>query len=537
MPPRPLRLPKLTLFTSGPQCSLCEVAKRDLAEVQKTAPFHLALYDIRRPAGPDPDEYDRTTWRRLYQYDVPVLHLSSDSSFDSLAGRKGYGGRVMKHRINKRKLLVLVKQWTEDLNREGTEARATEEEARELCASPPPRVTLPASTPPPASNGTPPPPLTHDPSCSAAASSSPPLFLITASPSSPVLDSHYASFGLGFSYDYAPSSPSFDSTSLPILGERRSPPPSPPCPEGGPQILNHLLPIRRCFNCESPDHTLAACPFKRDPLAVAANRAAYQAEHGSGGAPQRRLNDFSPSTGEEDPTERLRFLSFLDRFRPGVVSEDLRNALGMDGEEGRTTTEEYPWTGRIRDHGYPAGWTWEEGEADPMEQVRARVEARRTRDEVEWEDIAVLEIYGEDKGSPPSASPATPLAPPDREPDPLPPPPPRDTRPPPPDEPPPPLPRDPPPPLPPGPPPPLPSDPPPLLPRRRAPPFPAEPRPTRLLRRFADYRTALFDSRTHWVAFSRGKWYAAFNRPEPRRGEESETDGEEMDFGGTSDEE
>ncbi|CEQ40245.1 SPOSA6832_01839 [Sporobolomyces salmonicolor] len=367
MPPRPLRLPKLTLFTSGPQCSLCEVAKRDLAEVQKTAPFHLDLYDIRRPAGPDPDEYDRTTWRRLYQYDVPVLHLSSDSSFDSLAGRKGYGGRVMKHRIDQRKLQLL------------------------LCASPPPPVTIPASTPPPASNGTPPPPLTHDPSCSAAASSSPPLFLITASPSSPVLDSHYASFGLGFSYDYAPSSPSFDSTSLPILGERRSPPPSPPCSEGGPQILNHLLPIRRCFNCESPDHTLAACPFKRDPLAVAANRAAYQAEHGPGGAPQRRLNDLSPSAGEEHSTQRLRFLSFLDRFRPGVVSEDLRNALGMGGEEGRTTTEEYPWMGRIRDHGYPAGWTWEEGEAG----ASLLVPAFRKRQG----ELMVLRRRGSERGS------------------------------------------------------------------------------------------------------------------------------------------
>ncbi|GAA5859999.1 hypothetical protein JCM1840_001834 [Sporobolomyces johnsonii] len=414
-------------------------------------------------------------------------------------------------------------------------------------ASTPPAfpVAIPPSTPPPASNGTPHSPLTLDPS-SSSPSSPPPLFLITASPSSPVLDSHYASFGLGFSYDYAPSSPSLNSTSLPILGERRSPPPSPSVPEGGPQILNHLLPTRRCFNCDSPDHTLAACPFRRDPLAIAANRAAYQDEHGSGGAPQPRLKDLSSSDGEPHPTERLRFLSFVDRFRPGVVSEELRNALGMGGEEGRTTTAEYPWMGRIRDHGYPAGWTWEEGEAGPMEQIRARIEARRTRDEVEWEDIDVLEIYGEDKGSPaPSSVPETPFAPPgpDRPPPPLP----SDAPPPPPLEPPPPLPSDPPPPLPPGPPPPLPSDPPPPLPLGPppplppgpAPPFPPEPRQA-LLRRFADYRTALFDSRTHWVAFSRERWYAAFNRPEMAREErerEQEGEGEEeMDFGESSDE-
>lgn len=64
---RPRRLPTLTLFTSGPLCSLCDVAKADLAAVQKQHPFHLKLYDIRRKQGDDPQEYERTAWRRLYQ--------------------------------------------------------------------------------------------------------------------------------------------------------------------------------------------------------------------------------------------------------------------------------------------------------------------------------------------------------------------------------------------------------------------------------------------------------------------------------------
>lgn len=63
---RLLRLPTLTLFTSGPQCSLCEIAKADLAEVQAVEPFHLRLYDIRKQQD-DPLEYERTAWRRLYQ--------------------------------------------------------------------------------------------------------------------------------------------------------------------------------------------------------------------------------------------------------------------------------------------------------------------------------------------------------------------------------------------------------------------------------------------------------------------------------------
>ncbi|GAA5994774.1 hypothetical protein JCM5350_007990 [Sporobolomyces pararoseus] len=112
-----LKLPRLTLFTGGPECSLCEVAKQDLRKVQQIAPFELNYYNIRKIPGEDPDlAYDRTTWRRLYQYDIPVLHLSSDDSFDSLAGRVGKGGRVMKHRIDKSKLEQLVKEWTQALN-------------------------------------------------------------------------------------------------------------------------------------------------------------------------------------------------------------------------------------------------------------------------------------------------------------------------------------------------------------------------------------------------------------------------------------
>lgn len=119
MPPK-LILPHLTLFTSGPQCTLCTVAKADLAALQLTTPFHLDLYDIRRPAIPETDPEaasDRTAWRRLYQYDVPVLHRGAVGwGFDRLSGRVGEGGRVMKHRIDKEKLAGLVKRWTYELN-------------------------------------------------------------------------------------------------------------------------------------------------------------------------------------------------------------------------------------------------------------------------------------------------------------------------------------------------------------------------------------------------------------------------------------
>lgn len=116
-----MRLPRLTLFTSGPQCSLCVIAKADLTLLQSIAPFHLTLFDIRKQST---DSLvlakERTTWRRLYQYDVPVLHYSTDQSLASLAGRQEEegrgGGRVMKHRIDKEKLVHLVQRWTKELN-------------------------------------------------------------------------------------------------------------------------------------------------------------------------------------------------------------------------------------------------------------------------------------------------------------------------------------------------------------------------------------------------------------------------------------
>ncbi|GAA5856410.1 hypothetical protein JCM8547_008731 [Rhodosporidiobolus lusitaniae] len=117
MPPRLPRVPTFTLFT-GPHCSLCDVAKADLAELRKKVPFNLNLYNIKRLAGEDPDEYNRTAWRRLYQYDIPVLHLhpAGDQTLEALSGKKGLGGRIAKHRIDKDKLEKQIREWTSKLN-------------------------------------------------------------------------------------------------------------------------------------------------------------------------------------------------------------------------------------------------------------------------------------------------------------------------------------------------------------------------------------------------------------------------------------
>ncbi|KZT52375.1 DUF836-domain-containing protein [Calocera cornea HHB12733] len=87
---RAARLPRLTLYT-GPFCSLCDTAKAELAKVQLQSPFHLTLVDIHAPGA----EHEK--WRRLYQYDIPVLHLE--------------GRRVMKHRVEGERLVQKLDEW------------------------------------------------------------------------------------------------------------------------------------------------------------------------------------------------------------------------------------------------------------------------------------------------------------------------------------------------------------------------------------------------------------------------------------------
>lgn len=117
-----MRVPRLTLFTSGPSCTLCTVAKADLLALKQQIPFDLTIYDIRRSEAASYDAYEQTVWRRLYQYDVPVLHRYlpptrgevEESDFEGLRR----GGRVAKHRIDKEKLLVQLREWTKELEKE-----------------------------------------------------------------------------------------------------------------------------------------------------------------------------------------------------------------------------------------------------------------------------------------------------------------------------------------------------------------------------------------------------------------------------------
>ncbi|GLB34630.1 putative glutaredoxin-like domain (DUF836) [Lyophyllum shimeji] len=60
------RLPRLTLF-SGPNCSLCDIAKAELAKVRQTRPFELETINIQDPG--------QEKWKKKYVYWIPALHL------------------------------------------------------------------------------------------------------------------------------------------------------------------------------------------------------------------------------------------------------------------------------------------------------------------------------------------------------------------------------------------------------------------------------------------------------------------------------
>lgn len=189
--------------------------------------------------------------------------------------------------------------------------------------------------------------------------------------------------------------------------------------------------------------------------------------------------------------------------------------------------------------GYPSGWTWKEGEIDPMRKSLEVIRARREGgDDWEFDEVEVLDVYDDDEdggvvnergkkeeenGSSDDTKREKLVLPPSTEPPALPP--------------------GSPPPLPPVPPPPLPpNDPPPPPPSYPPPPLPE---PSVRIHRQVRYETSLFDSSRHFLSFSPTRWYESLNREVSERriveegGQEArEREGqgeEEMDFGGDSD--
>jgi glutaredoxin len=57
---------RLTLFSRS-NCSLCEVAKATLSKLRERRPFDYQEVDISAKG--------QEQWKKLYQYDIPVLHV------------------------------------------------------------------------------------------------------------------------------------------------------------------------------------------------------------------------------------------------------------------------------------------------------------------------------------------------------------------------------------------------------------------------------------------------------------------------------
>ncbi|SNX87166.1 uncharacterized protein MEPE_05876 [Melanopsichium pennsylvanicum] len=61
---------------TGTDCSLCDVMKSEIAKAAQKLPIQLETYNIR-----DDSLTDVHSWRRKYQYDIPVLHLEDQEIF------------------------------------------------------------------------------------------------------------------------------------------------------------------------------------------------------------------------------------------------------------------------------------------------------------------------------------------------------------------------------------------------------------------------------------------------------------------------
>jgi len=62
----PSRLARLTLY-SGPNCSLCNVARAELEKIRQTRKFELDIVNIQDPG--------QERWRKKYVHWIPALHI------------------------------------------------------------------------------------------------------------------------------------------------------------------------------------------------------------------------------------------------------------------------------------------------------------------------------------------------------------------------------------------------------------------------------------------------------------------------------
>ncbi|XP_030148355.1 zinc finger CCHC domain-containing protein 8 isoform X1 [Lynx canadensis] len=98
-------------------------------------------------------------------------------------------------------------------------------------------------------------------------------------------------------------------------------------------------PKPHCFNCGSEEHQMKDCPMPRNAARISEKRKAYL-----DACSETNSQNFQQRYHAEEVEERF------GRFKPGVISEELQDALGV------TDKSLPPFIYRMRQLGYPPGW-------------------------------------------------------------------------------------------------------------------------------------------------------------------------------------
>ncbi|KAG6026453.1 hypothetical protein E4U41_001263 [Claviceps citrina] len=80
---------RITLFTRE-NCSLCTQAKRVLSDVRHQRPFAYNEVNLALP--------ESNPWRELYDFDIPVIHISKSSATEEQVSTAGKAVKLM-HRF------------------------------------------------------------------------------------------------------------------------------------------------------------------------------------------------------------------------------------------------------------------------------------------------------------------------------------------------------------------------------------------------------------------------------------------------------
>ncbi|XP_063171764.1 zinc finger CCHC domain-containing protein 8 isoform X2 [Candoia aspera] len=105
------------------------------------------------------------------------------------------------------------------------------------------------------------------------------------------------------------------------------------------QVKAKSRPKSHCFNCGSEDHQMKDCPQPRNSARISEKRKEFMDACGEAGS-----QNFQQRYHADEVEERF------GRFRPGIISEELQDALGV------TDKTLPPFIYRMRQLGYPPGW-------------------------------------------------------------------------------------------------------------------------------------------------------------------------------------